>query len=123
MILIDLDGFKRINDEQGHLEGDRILKAFAAALNQSIRKDMDSAYRYGGDEFVVLLPGSGVQRAQRVISKIETSARRLNIPQELGFSYGVAPLPASGSLADLIRLADERMFVMKARNKRRKITV
>lgn len=120
LILIDLDGFKHVNDKKGHLEGDRILKAFAAALSQSIRKEMDSAYRYGGDEFVVLLPGSGMQRAQRVISRIEISARRLIGPQELKFSYGVASLPPSGALSDFIRLADERMFAMKAKNKRSK---
>ena len=56
LILLDLDGFKAINDRLGHPAGDRILKEFAAAIEISIRKEVDSAFRYGGDEFVVILP-------------------------------------------------------------------
>ena len=118
MILIDLDGFKAVNDERGHLEGDRILRAFAMVLNKSIRKEVDSVFRYGGDEFVMLLPGLGPSRAQRVAERIMAGARTNVSEEDIRFSYGVASLPASGNIKDFVALADKRMFRMKAKNKR-----
>ena len=118
MILLDLDGFKQANDLWGHLEGDRILKEFASVLQQSIRSEMDSVYRYGGDEFVVLLPGLGAGRAEKVARRIASSAAQKMPQRGVGVSYGVATLPPAGPLSRLIKTADRRMFVMKAARRR-----
>ncbi len=116
MILIDLDGFKAVNDSRGHLEGDRILRAFAVVINQSIRKEVDTAFRYGGDEFVIILPGVGLRGAMKAASRIMAGARA-DIPEaNVSFSYGVACLPASGGVKEFIATADRRMFQMKAKN-------
>ena len=64
LILIDLDRFKRINDDMGHLHGDRILRRTAETISQSIRGEVDAAFRYGGDEFIVLLPSSGLKKGR-----------------------------------------------------------
>ncbi|MBI4375261.1 MAG: diguanylate cyclase [Elusimicrobia bacterium] len=112
VLLMDLDGFKRVNDTDGHLEGDRLLKAFADVLSKSIRKEMDSAYRYGGDEFVVLLPCSPPELAEKVGSRVAATISQ-TLGKEIGFSYGAAALPPSGDPDELLRLADRRMFAMK----------
>lgn len=119
LILIDLDGFKHVNDARGHLEGDRILKAFAGLIRKSIRKEMDSAYRYGGDEFVILLPGLGQARAESVARRIVSSAERSLPGHGVRFSYGVAVLGATGAVKDLVALADNRMFQMKSGKRQR----
>lgn len=118
MVLIDLDGFKRINDDRGHLEGDRMLREFSDVLRQCIRREVDSAYRYGGDEFIVLLPGQSQKGALAVARRVTAAAHAALGRQGLRFSYGVAGYPPSASVEDFIRLADERMYKMKASNKR-----
>lgn len=117
MILLDLDGFKRANDLWGHLEGDRLLRDFASVLQQGIRREVDSAYRYGGDEFVVLMPGLGEGRAQKVAGRIVSAAGARLAERGVGASYGVATLPPTGPLSRFIGLADRRMFGMKAARK------
>lgn len=118
MILIDLDGFKQVNDRCGHLEGDRILKAFAASIMQSIRTEMDSAFRYGGDEFVVLLPGLAAVKAAKVAQRIVSSAKMKISRDGIGCSYGISTLSDAQTLSDFVRQADKRMFEMKALKKK-----
>jgi len=113
LILMDLDNFKRVNDTWGHWEGDRMLKAFAGAVAQGIRKEVDAAFRYGGDEFVVLFPGLAGRAADKVARRIVALARASIAARGIGCSYGVATL-ARGGTADLIRKADRRMFAMKS---------
>lgn len=118
MILIDLDGFKRVNDVKGHLEGDRILKEFGLVLLRSIRREVDTAYRYGGDEFVVLLPGLAQTKAAVVARRVVAAATASLGKDGIRFSYGIAGYPPSAAAEDFIRAADERMYAMKARNKK-----
>ena len=119
LILIDFDGFKEVNDRLGHQAGDRILKKFASAVETSIRKEVDSAYRYGGDEFVILLPGLGLKRANEVGKRLAAAVRRCDEAGMRGFSWGAATLAGAGTVAELVRLADRRMFRMKSNRKRR----
>lgn len=70
LFLFDLDGFKRYNDERGHLAGDAMLQMVARILRACIRSDIDKAFRYGGDEFVVLLPGAQRDVAQRIAERV-----------------------------------------------------
>ncbi|MBI5208811.1 MAG: diguanylate cyclase [Elusimicrobia bacterium] len=118
IIIIDLDGFKQINDTRGHLEGDRILKTFAATVMQNVRQGVDSAYRYGGDEFVLLLPGLATPKARRVAERIVAAAKANAALAGIGFSYGVAALSPSGPVNDFVREADRRMFEMKSAKKK-----
>ncbi len=73
-LMIDVDNFKAINDEHGHLIGDQVLKTFARILRTSIRK-VDLAGRYGGDEFLLILPESGVKQAKFVAERIQSNLK------------------------------------------------
>lgn len=117
LILMDLDGFKRANDLWGHLEGDRILKSFASAIMESIRKEVDSAYRYGGDEFVILLPGMAQVLAQKVMGRVLTASETRMGRKGVGVSYGIATLATRQSLSDFVHKADRLMFDMKSKRK------
>jgi len=117
MILFDLDGFKQVNDRLGHLEGDRILRAFALSLNDNIRREVDTAYRYGGDEFVVLLPETGGPGAMRVARRVASAAKATLTADGVSTSWGVAELPRSGDVSALVRRADAAMFAMKSGRK------
>ena len=69
LVMIDLDKFKEINDEHGHAAGDHLLRAFADCVRITLRKT-DLAFRYGGDEFCIALPQTGVEQAQAVVQKL-----------------------------------------------------
>jgi diguanylate cyclase (GGDEF)-like protein/PAS domain S-box-containing protein len=114
MVLFDLDGFKQVNDRLGHLEGDRILRAFAQSLNDNIRKEVDSAFRYGGDEFVVLMPETGGPGAMRVARRVASAAKATLSKDGVSTSWGVAEMPRSGDVSILVRKADAAMFKMKS---------
>lgn len=114
MILFDLDGFKQVNDRLGHQEGDRILRAFAASLNGNIRAEVDTAFRYGGDEFVLLLPETGGVGAARVARRVAAAAKKTLSRDGVSTSWGVAELPRSGDISALVRRADAAMYAMKS---------
>ncbi len=112
---IDLDHFKLVNDQHGHLVGDRVLKQIADLLTENIRKS-DVLARYGGDEFVLLMPGTGTEQAEKVMRRIKNavaaSAFLENI--KIGLSSGMAFFPEDGdSLDKLLTAADERMYKKK----------
>jgi len=122
-LFLDLDDFKRVNDRHGHLVGSHCLMEVAALLLPSVR-DTDCVVRYGGDEFVVILPEAGAEEAvavaQRVRAKIEghqfTGGRRLRI--SLTASIGGAVFPENAlSPHQLVSSADRAMYAAKAANK------
>ncbi|MDO8757410.1 MAG: diguanylate cyclase [Elusimicrobiota bacterium] len=113
MIVFDLDGFKQVNDKRGHLEGDRILQGFAAAVTDSVRREVDLCFRYGGDEFVALLPGTTALRSVTVARRIVKAAAPL-AKDGVTASWGVAQLPTSGDVSEFVRAADAAMFKMKS---------
>lgn len=107
-IVIDLDHFKAINDTFGHPEGDRVLQAAARALGEQIRP-LDRLFRYGGEEFVVLLPGTGLDGGRAVADRLRVAlASRPIKPLDgpLTASFGVACLRAGESAASLFKRAD-----------------
>jgi diguanylate cyclase (GGDEF)-like protein len=122
-LFLDLDDFKLVNDQHGHLAGSHCLMELAALLLPSVR-DTDCVVRYGGDEFVVILPEAGSDDArvvaERIRAKVEqhrfTGGRRLSI--SLTVSIGVAVFPDNSlSPQQLISSADQAMYAAKAGNK------
>jgi diguanylate cyclase (GGDEF)-like protein len=113
-LMIDLDHFKRVNDERGHLVGDAVLRAVATTLAGGVRKT-DRCARYGGEEFVVLLPSSPKADALAVAEKLRASVAAL-APGGIGVtvSIGVASLPEDASSAErLFDAADQALLQAK----------
>jgi len=125
LVIIDLDFFKKINDQHGHQVGDQVLSTFAQLLNDNVRRN-DYAFRVGGEEFCLILPGATAETAEGIATKIltNTNKARLNVSNlnlELSFSAGVASLDNDGDLLkQLYRKADERLYQAK-RNGRNQI--
>jgi len=122
-LFLDLDDFKRINDVHGHLVGSHVLMEIAAVILSSIR-DTDAVARYGGDEFVIVLPDTGIELAGSVAERIRemiarvhfNGGRRLDL--SLTASFGVATFPEhASSPQQLIACADTAMYEAKAAQK------
>jgi diguanylate cyclase (GGDEF)-like protein len=114
LVMLDLDGFKRLNDRFGHPTGDELLRDVAGALKRTIRAQ-DTAARIGGDEFCVLAPetqGAGVQRlVDRVLEAIESVTAGI---EALHASAGVAVFPEDGTTPlALLEAADQRLIAAK----------
>jgi diguanylate cyclase (GGDEF)-like protein len=114
VILIDLDGFKQVNEEFGHLEGDRVLAAIGAALGDEVRGE-DAVFRQGGDEFAVIAPETNGEEADDVASRLRGRVRACGVAgAQLSASTGFAIFPAEGRTADdLLRFADEDLLGTK----------
>ncbi len=119
IIMIDIDHFKQINDAYGHPVGDQVLQAFAAVIKESIRQH-DSAGRYGGEEFVILLPETSLQDAVDFAERLRKQVAALSIdagsksPIRITASFGVSCFPEpSADCEQLIKLADEAMYRAK----------
>jgi diguanylate cyclase (GGDEF)-like protein len=122
VLMIDLDGLKAINDTGGHLRGDQVLRSLGSVISGSIRT-VDSAYRYGGDEFVVLLPETDIVGAFVVAEKIRIGAEELELTMGLdappaSVSIGLVSHPEDGlSAEELMIAADRAMYQAKALGK------
>ncbi len=121
VILCDVDGLKAVNDTAGHLVGDSVLKSVATTLRTTARAE-DVVARFGGDEFVLLLPRIGLDAARSLVTRLsrelpEQTYMWGGMPHSLPrVSFGIAAFPDDGLLADqLIARADERMYADKAR--------
>ncbi len=117
LIFIDIDHFKNVNDQHGHLVGSHILKEVGQTLRAGLRRQ-DIVFRYGGDEFVVLLPGAGKRAAQNVAERILKNMRDRRygnvLSLEIRASFGVATWPEDGpSVHEIIRSADSMMYLVK----------
>ena len=122
-LFLDLDDFKRVNDAHGHLAGSHVLMEMAAVMLSSIR-DTDAVARYGGDEFVIVLPDTQIELAGTVAERIREKIARhyftagRNLKLSLTASFGVAAFPVhASSPQQLIACADTAMYEAKAANK------
>ena len=117
LLLIDIDNFKVYNDKYGHQQGDRLLQELARIILRSIRDNVDSGYRYGGDEFAATVLHANPQQALMVAERLRTEYNERNlVPTSL--SIGIAKLKhAHGTLEedldDLIRKADQALYLAK----------
>jgi diguanylate cyclase len=116
LLMVDIDRFKRINDSAGHLAGDQVISEVSVLLREGLRS-ADSAGRYGGDEFGVLLPGTGREAALEVAERLRQaiSARVSVGGLPVSLSIGVAELaPGMESIEDWTGAADEALYRAKA---------
>ncbi|MGH8215577.1 MAG: diguanylate cyclase [Rhodanobacteraceae bacterium] len=117
MLLIDIDHFKRVNDQHGHAAGDEVVRRVGAIIRRNLRKG-DLAGRYGGDEFVVMLDGAKIEAAERVAERIRSgvacslleNAPGLRCTVSIGVAQGSA---AYHSIADWVKEADAALYRAK----------
>ncbi len=126
IIMADIDYFKTVNDTYGHLGGDAVLKGFADTLGGCIRKDKDWISRYGGEEFLICLPGADLARAVEAAERIraEVEAKHFDFGGKtirITASFGVcAAKPFKGSkVEDYIQCADEKLYAAKRHGRNR----
>jgi diguanylate cyclase (GGDEF)-like protein len=115
LVLIDLDRFKEINDAMGHLEGDLVLARVGRLLEQKCRQSNVVA-RYGGDEFVILMPETGVEQAHTLSERLRlwVAGDPMLAERKLTGSFGVATFPLHGAgVEDILRMADAGMYISK----------
>jgi len=120
VVMIDIDHFKRFNDQHGHLMGDQVLQSVAALLEASVRKS-DILARFGGEEFVILLPEIDKEHGRKVAEKLRRVIERADFPREetqplgrLTISLGVAAFPEDAVRADeLLERADRALYTAK----------
>jgi diguanylate cyclase (GGDEF)-like protein len=114
VILLDIDHFKRVNDQFGHNAGDEVLRRMAQHIKGRIRK-IDCISRWGGEEFVVLLPDTPVQSAGKLAEELRESISSLEIPDvgSITASLGVAAYQNGDTMESLISKADRQMYLAK----------
>ena len=117
LIIFDLDHFKQINDNYGHTTGDEVLRECVESTNQALRRT-DMLFRFGGEEFVVLLPGvnsngaeQAAERLRKIIEKHVFNSRRGQVPVTI--SLGTASLTAKDTLKSLFDRADKALYAAK----------
>ncbi len=125
VFMVDLDGFKEVNDTYGHLSGDEVLKQLSAVIKKVVRQT-DMIIRYAGDEFALLLPGADVNRSQalsnRLVSDVNQYVFKDKNGQEihLTISVGIASYPLdTEDPGNLIDLADKALYLSKQKGKNR----
>jgi diguanylate cyclase (GGDEF)-like protein len=116
IIMIDLDHFKRVNDEFGHLLGDEVLRRVSQIFMQTLRKP-DVCCRYGGEEFAIVLPETSGPNAVLVAEKLRNIVADYEfpgVPRRITISAGVADFPRCGSTRDdIVRAADDSLYLAK----------
>ena len=123
LVFLDLDHFKDVNDTYGHARGDEVLIEFARRVMDDLRTT-DTLFRYGGDEFVLLLQGIDEKRGPAFVQRLLESSLTTPIPGDppvtISFSAGIAYFPEDGILLeDLLKAADERVYQAKAQGRGR----
>ncbi|WP_436641297.1 diguanylate cyclase [Microbaculum sp. FT89] len=116
VLIIDIDNFKQLNDDSGHLVGDAALRGLAELLTRDLR-DVDRIYRFGGDEFVVITAGRAREDASNLARRLHRIAGKLDIPdlrEPLTVSIGAAHSPEDGmDFLSLLSRADKRLYAAK----------
>ena len=124
LLMLDVDHFKRINDTYGHMVGDEVLKSLTQAIQRSLRQ-VDQFGRYGGEEFVIVLPESPLNIARQVGDRLRTISSQLSIPTKtdpisLTVSIGIAAYnPQDKAVEDIFERADRALYQAKAKGRDR----
>jgi diguanylate cyclase (GGDEF)-like protein len=118
VVMIDLDRFKRVNDHHGHLEGDRLLQQVADALRRSTR-EVDVAGRYGGDEFVIVLPDTNQEEGRvagnRFVTAIREVGMKFDPAHPVTASAGLSIARPGDNIASVLKRADDFAFAAKGK--------
>ena len=116
LVMLDLDGFKGVNDQYGHPQGDEVLRNIARYMSKAIR-EVDYLARYGGDEFALILPETDVDTAQQMAMRLQKEVAAFNVELEknmgieMGISFGCATFPDQGDQVEKLYLvADEKLY-------------
>jgi diguanylate cyclase (GGDEF)-like protein len=112
LLMFDLDNFKRYNDTYGHLEGDKVLKNIGEIVRHSIRYNVDSGYRYGGDEFAVLLIGASMDQALTIAERIRSSIEQAGF-RDITVSIGLSEYRDRFDLEGFVKSADDALYIAK----------
>ena len=125
LLMVDLDHFKQVNDSYGHQLGDKVLQSIAWEIKDSLRQ-YDSAARFGGEEFALLLPETALKGANLVAERLRQSINDIEFAGPLSglkmtVSIGIATIPSDNvrSVSDLIRLADDALYAAKHNGRNR----
>ena len=114
LILLDLDNFKAYNDAYGHLAGDDILRKVGQLINESIREGVDTGYRYGGDEFAIILIDANLAIAKVIGNRLEASLmKKVNIKASMGFTI----FSEGMTYKDFVLRADKDLYTAKTKRK------
>lgn len=116
VIMVDVDHFKDINDGYGHALGDEILRRVGTLLSQSVRHD-DVVYRYGGEEFCVLLPGATTADAHDVADRIVNAVRGIELPDGRNVTVSVGVAASCGDTTGALERADRALYAAKERGR------
>lgn len=119
VVMVDLDRFKEANDRFGHVYGNKILRAAADLMRAAIRRDVDMAFRYGGDEFALLMPGASQAAAERIAERLAKAVPHQPYARLVTLSVGVATLRAKETPESLLKRADRRMYAAKRARKKK----
>jgi diguanylate cyclase (GGDEF)-like protein len=113
LMMFDLDNFKNYNDTRGHIEGDRVLEKIGKIVVQCIRQKVDSGYRYGGDEFAVILIGVKTDRASEIAERLRGLVENAKLG-DITVSIGVTEYEADIDIESFVKSADDAMYMAKS---------
>jgi len=126
LIMVDIDNFKNINDKYGHAVGDEVIKQLSLLLSKNVRSS-DIVSRFGGEEFVILLPNTDLRGAQKIAAKIRESVENLQLHIDnktihFTISLGVSNfLPGDDSIEEILKRADQALYKAKRNGKNRTV--
>jgi diguanylate cyclase (GGDEF)-like protein len=127
LMMIDIDWFKKVNDQYGHIVGDEVLIGLTHMLKQALRKN-DIAGRIGGEEFAVILPSSSTEQAMDAAERFRSYVQRTGIPTQAGelhitISIGVTMFQRRDvTITEILKRADDAMYASK-QNGRNRVTL
>ena len=113
--VLDIDHFKAVNDNFGHLFGDDVLILIARQMQKDIRGEKDLLYRFGGEEFVIILQASDIEEAQKAFDRLRTNIAQRNFPQigKITVSIGMVQVANQAGSSEIIHQADQALYYVK----------
>jgi diguanylate cyclase (GGDEF)-like protein len=122
-LIFDIDNFKNINDEYGHLSGDKILQEIVSTVKNTIRKS-DVFSRWGGDEFLILLPNTVIDQASEMAERMRSNIQKIKSGEveNITCSFGLVYLKENESAEDVLKKADKLLYDAKGSGKNTVVT-